>query len=558
VRRSFHSAFYFVASQLALPQNYDTTSFIFKRAVLEKIASDVKWGIALSNRFPGKIRIFDTTLRDGEQTPGVSLTPENKLRIAKRLDELGVDVIEAGFAAVSEGEMEAITLIAKEGLKAEVCSAARGTRGDIDAVAKSGADSVHLIIPVSDLHIEFKLKKTREQVLEITRDTVKYAKDYGLIVELSAEDATRADVEYLKTLFKTGIEAGAERVVACDTVGVLTPERSYELFSDLRKSLDVPVVSVHCHNDFGMAVANTIAALRAGANQFHATINGLGERAGNASLEEIVVSLKALYKLELGIKTELLYGISQLVSRLTGVYVQPNKAIVGENAFTHESGIHTQGMLAHPSTYEPIEPELVGGTRRLAPGKHAGSAGLKAALAAMGLAPSEEQLKEIQLRVKSVGDKGKTVTDADLLAIAESVLGLSAAKPIQLQEVTVVSGNNVTPTASVRLKLNGKEVSGAAIGVGPVDAAINAVKKAIQEVEPIHLEQYNVKAITGGTDAMVEVMVRMRKGNRTATAMGVREDIVMASMDAVLGCMNVLSTDYNSTTNAAQKENEKQ
>jgi len=506
---------------------------------------DVKWGIALFSSFPSKIRVFDTTLRDGEQTPGVSLTPENKLRIAQRLDELGVDVIEAGFAAVSDGEMEAVKLIAAQGLKAEICSAARGTRGDIDAVAKSGADSIHLIIPVSDLHIEFKLKKTREQVLQITRDMVKHAKAQGLIVELSAEDATRADVAYLKKMFTIGIEAGADRVVACDTVGVLTPERSYELFADLRKALKVPVVSVHCHNDFGMAVANTIAALRAGANQFHATINGLGERAGNASLEEIVVSLISLYKLKLGIKTQQLYSISQLVSRLTGVYVQPNKAIVGENAFTHESGIHTQGMLAHPSTYEPIAPELVGGTRRLAAGKHAGSAGLKAALAGMGLAPSEEQLKEIFQRVKSVGDKGKTVTDADLLAIAESVLGLSVVKPIQLLEITVVSGNTVTATASVRLKLNGKEVSSAAIGVGPVDAAINAVKKAIAEVEPIHLEQYNVKAITGGTDAMVEVMVRMRKGDRTATAMGVREDIVMASMDAVLGCMNVLTTDYN-------------
>ncbi|MCX8153058.1 MAG: 2-isopropylmalate synthase [Candidatus Bathyarchaeota archaeon] len=505
--------------------------------------------MALSNHFPEKIRVFDTTLRDGEQTPGVSLTPESKLRIAQRLDELGVDVIEAGFAAVSEGELEAVKLIAEAGLRAEICSAARGTKGDIDAVAKSGADSIHLIIPVSDLHIQAKLRKTREQVLQITRDMVRYAKDCGLIVELSAEDASRADIEFLKKVFTTGIEAGADRVVACDTVGVLTPERSYELFAELRRSLTVPVISVHCHNDFGMAVANTIAALRAGANQFHATINGLGERAGNASLEEIVVSLKALYKLNTNIKTELLYSTSQLVSRLTGVYVQPNKAIVGENAFTHESGIHTQGILADPSTYEPISPELVGGTRRLSPGKHAGSAGLKAALAAMGLTPTEEQLKEIQARVKSVGDKGKTVTDADLLAIAENVLGLSARKAIQLQEITVVSGNTVTPTASVRLKLNGKEVSGAAIGVGPVDAAINAVKKAIQEVEPIQLEQYNVKAITGGTDAMVEVVVRMRKGARTATAMGVREDIVMASVDAVLGAMNVLTTDYNNKAN---------
>jgi D-citramalate synthase len=258
-----------------------------------------------------------------------------------------------------------------------------------------------------------------------------------------------------------------------------------------------------------------------------------------------VVSLMALYKLKLNIKSRKLYGISQFVQRLTGVYVQPNKAIVGENAFTHESGIHTQGMLADPSTYEPIAPELVGGARRLASGKHSGSAGIKAALSGMGLAPKEEQLQEIFERVKTVGDKGKIVTDADLLAIAETVLGVGREKPIQLLEVTVVSGNTVTPTSSVRLKLNGEEVSGAAMGVGPVDAAINAVKKAIQEVEPILLEQYNVKAITGGTDAMVEVMVRMRKGDRTATAMGVREDIVMASMDAVIDCMNVLTTDYN-------------
>jgi D-citramalate synthase len=471
------------------------------------------------------------------------------LRIAQHLDELGVDVIEAGFAAVSEGELEAVKLIADAGLRAEICSASRGVRGDIDAVAKAGADSIHLIIPVSDLHIEEKLRKTRDQVLVITREMVQYAKDSGLVVELSAEDATRADFEFLKKVFSSGVEAGADRVVACDTVGVLTPERSFQFYGDLCKALDIPVVSVHCHNDFGMAVANTVAALNAGANQFHATINGLGERAGNASLEEIVVSLMALYKLKLNIKTEKLYGISQFVSRITGVYVQPNKAIVGENAFTHESGIHTQGLLANPSTYEPIAPELVGGTRRLASGKHSGSAGIKASLRDMGLAPSEKQLQDIFNRVKAVGDKGKIVTDADLLAIAESVLGLAKVKPIQLLEITVVSGNTVTPTASVRLKLNGngkgREVSGAAMGVGPVDAAINAVRKAIQEVEPILLEQYNVKAITGGTDAMVEVMVRMRKGSRKATAMGVREDIVMASMDAVIGCMNVLTTEYN-------------
>ncbi len=508
--------------------------------------SEVKWGITLFNRFPDKIRVFDTTLRDGEQTPGVSLTPENKLRIAQKLDELGVDVIEAGFAAVSQGEMEAVKLIAQQNLKAEICSAARGTKGDINAVTKSNADSIHLIIPTSDLHLKYKIKKTREEILKITEERVEQAKKQGLIVELSAEDATRTDINFLKKVFATGIAAGADRVVACDTVGILTPEKAFDLFSNLRDSLKVPVVSVHCHNDFGMAVANSIAALRAGANQFHATINGLGERAGNASLEEIVIALKSLYKKDLEIKTGLLYSTSQLVSRLTGLYVQPNKAVVGENAFTHESGIHTQGLLANPLTYEPIAPELVGGTRRISPGKHSGSAGIKDSLGKMGLEPTKEQIKEISLRIKNVGDKGKIVMDADLLAITETVMGLNKIKPIQLKEITVVSGDKVTPTASVRLRLNKKEVCGAAFGVGPVDAAINAVKAAIIETEPIHLEKYHVKAITGGTDAMVEVVVSMRKGNRKATAMGVREDIVMASIEAVISGINVLTTFYNS------------
>ncbi len=413
--------------------------------------------------------------------------------------------------------MEAVKLIAQAGLKAEICSCSRGVRSDIDAVGKSGATSIHLVIPTSDIHIDWKLKKTREQVLKITEDCVKHAKDFGLIVELSAEDSTRSDRDYLKKIFTTGIAAGADRVVACDTVGVLTPEQSYEFYHDLVTSLTVPL-SVHCHNDFGMAVANSVAALRAGCSEVHCTINGLGERAGNASLEEIVVALKALYNVDAGIKTELLYSTSQLVSRLTGIQVQPNKAIVGENAFTHESGIHTQGLLENPITYEPYDPGMVGVARRISPGKHSGSHAIKASVEAMGLHPNEEQLKEIWLRVKSVGDKGKILTDSDLLAIAEAVTGLAKPKAIQLQEVTVVSGNNVTPTASVRLKVCDKEVSGAAIGVGPVDAVINAVKRAVLETEPIVLEQYHVKSITGGTDAMVEVVVRMRKADKNSNS----------------------------------------
>lgn len=490
------------------------------------------------------MKFLDTTLRDGEQTPGVSLVPENKLRIAQRLDELGVDFIEAGFAAVSEGELESVRLVAKQGLRAQIYSAARGTINDIDAVIKSGATGICMIIPTSDLHIECKLRKTREQVLKATDDCVAYAKAHGLTVELLAEDATRSDFDYLSKVFQTAVDAGADRLIPCDTVGILTPERTAEFFSKLKENFKVPV-GVHCHNDFGMAVANSVAALGAGADEAHATVNGLGERAGNAALEEIVITLRSLYKLNTNIKTELLYGMSQLVSRLTGVHVQPNKAVVGENAFTHESGIHTQGLLANPLTYEPITPELVGRTRRLSPGKHSGSHAIRSDLQNMGLQPSEEQFREIFQRIKELGDKGKSVMDADVLAIAENVLGLSPVRPIQLVEMTFVGGDKVTATASVKLRLNGREVWGAAVGVGPVDAAINAVKAAIAEVEPITLEQYNVKAITGGTDAMVEVVVRMRKGNRTVTAMGVREDIVKASMEAVLSGMNVLTADYN-------------
>ncbi len=505
----------------------------------------MKWGIALSNDFPEKIRIFDTTLRDGEQTPGVTLTPEKKLRIAKRLDELRVDVIEAGFAAVSKGEREAVKIIANEGLKAEICSCSRAVKRDIDAAADSDADSVHLVIPTSDLHLKYKLRKSKKEILALAEENVRYAKDRGLIVELSAEDATRTDHGFLQKFFRRGINAGADRICPCDTVGVLTPENTHKLFLDLRKAFGNVLISAHCHDDFGMAVANSIAALKTGVDQVHATINGLGERAGNAALEEIVVALKSIYGQEVPIKTELLYGTSTLVSRLTGIPVQPNKAVVGENAFAHESGIHTHAVLAHPRTYEPIPPELVGVTRRLVAGKHAGSHGIKAALDKIGLTLTDEQLKETFLRVKNLGDKGKKITDADLLAIAEVVAGLPKTRPIRLEELTVVTGDKVTPTASVRLNLSEKAVTGAATGVGPVDAAINAVRKTVSAVEPIHLEQYHVESITGGTDAVVEVLVRLRRGNRTVTAIGVREDIVMASVEALISGMNVLMTHYN-------------
>jgi len=427
-------------------------------------------------------------------------------------------------------------------LRAQIFSFARGVKTDIDAVIDSGANAIFLVIPASDIHLQHKLRKTREDVLRLTEDCTQYAKDHGLIVEFGAEDATRSDQAFLKEIIATSVSAGADTVSPCDTVGILTPERAYTFFSDLIRDFPNVSFSTHCHDDFGMAVANSIASLKAGVREVHATINGLGERAGNAALEEILVALKLLYNVETSVKLELLYDTSMLVSRLTGIPVQPNKAITGENAFVHESGIHTHAILSQPLTYEPIPPEIVGRTRRLAAGKHAGSRGLKAALNEMGVNPNEEQLKEIFSRVKTLGDKGKRVTDADLQAVAETVMELPKLRSIRLEELTVVTGDKVTPTASVRLNLNDKILTEAATGIGPVDAAMNAIRKAVSAVEPIRLEEYHVNAITGGTDAVVEVIVRLRKGDRAATALGAHGDIVMASVEAMLSGMNVLLT----------------
>ena len=440
--------------------------------------------------------------------------------------------------------MEAVRLIAKEGLEAEICGFARGVRGDVNAIVESGADSVFLVIPASDLHIQHKLKKTREDLLKLTEECVQYAKDHGLIVEFGPEDATRSDMDFLKKMIDVSVSAGADRVTPPDTVGVLTPERTYSFFSELKETFPDVSFGAHCHNDFGMAAANSISALRAGAEEVHVTVNGLGERAGNAALEEVIISLKLQYDIDTSIRTELLYGTSLLISRLTGISVQPNKAIVGENAFVHEAGIHTHAILADPLTYEPIQPKIVGRTRRIVAGKHAGSSGIKAALTEMGLHPTEDQLRDIFLRVKSLGDKCKRITDADLKAVAESAMGLPSTSVIELEELTVVTGDRVTPTSSVRLNLNGRLLTEAATGIGPVDAAMNAIRQAVSAVEPIRLEEYHVNAITGGTDALVKVIVRLRKDDRVATAMGTHGDIVMASVEAMISGMNVLMSDH--------------
>ncbi|QUH22797.1 2-isopropylmalate synthase [Methanobacterium alkalithermotolerans] len=488
-----------------------------------------------------EIRVLDTTLRDGEQTPGVSLTPDEKLRIALRLDALGVDIIEAGSAITSTGEREGIKKITSEGLSTEICSFARAVKIDVDAALECGVDSVHLVVPTSDLHLEHKLRKSREEVLQQAVDCTEYAVDHGLLVELSAEDSTRSDMEFLKEVFRQGIQAGAKRICACDTVGMLTPDKSFEFYGELSK-LKAPL-SVHCHNDFGLAVANSLSGLKAGATEVHATINGIGERAGNAALEEIIVSLYSLYDIKTNVNIQMLYETSRMVARMTGVYLQPNKAIVGENAFAHESGIHADGVIKKAETYEPITPELVGHQRRFVMGKHIGTSLLKKRLQELGLKVDENQLIQIFNRVKSLGDMGKCVTDVDLQAISEDVLGIMEEKMVDLEEVTIVSGNKVIPTASVKLKIDNNEILEAGVGIGPVDAAIVAIKKSISDFADVTLEEYHVDAITGGTDALIDVVVKLRYEDEVVSARSTQPDIIMASVEAFLSGVNRLLGD---------------
>jgi len=466
------------------------------------------------------------------------MTTDQKLVVARNLDALGVQVIEAGSSITSEGERKSIKAVASEGLKAEICCFARANQADIDAALTCDVDSVHLVVPVSDLHIERKLKSTPEAVLAKAVQVTGYAKDHGLIVELSGEDASRADLNFLTSIYNAGIEAGADRLCFCDTVGVLRPEKTWEIF-DVLSRLKAPV-SIHCHDDFGLATSNTVAALRAGASQAHVTVNGIGERAGNTSLEEVVMVLENLYHIDTGMKCEDLYPLSRLVSRVMGITVAPNKAVVGENAFTHEAGIHVHGLLADTSTYEPMQPEQVGRKRRIVLGKQSGKASVELALKEFGVNTTPEQLLEIVARVKELGDKGKRVTDADLQAIADMVQSSQKEPKVKLHELTVVSGNTVIPTASVKILLNGDETLEAGTGVGPVDAAINAIRKAVSGVTDIRLDEYHVDAITGGTNALVEVWVTMAIADRKITARGAGADIIMASVEAVLEGINRL------------------
>lgn len=503
-----------------------------------------------------RVRIFDTTLRDGEQTPGVSMSPEIKLEIARRLDRLGVDAIEAGFPVISAGERKAVGMIASEGLGCEIAGLARANRNDIDAAADTGLSYVHTFIATSDIHLADKLKITRQDAIGKAVDAVEYAKSRGMQVEFSAEDATRTDRTFLSEMFAAVTTAGADRLDIPDTVGYATPEYIFEITKDaIRASSGLPI-SVHCHNDFGLAVANALSGIKAGAACAHVTINGIGERAGNASLEEFAMALQCLshnaapdpedgidagtISYETGIKSKQLYEMSRYVSSVVGIQVQPNKAIVGENAFGHESGIHTHGILNNPLTYEPISPEIVGRKRWLHVGKHAGLHGMNAMLKEYGITPTEQQSKQILEKIKSLCDTGKTITDVELLSLASDVLGDSGIKRlVHLKGFSVSTGIGTMPYAFVKLDVDGTEFVGTNYGVGPVDAALNAIESVADKASDLHIKNYGLASISGGSEALCEVTISVEDAHgNSASAKSVGEDIVTTSVQAVIEGIN--------------------
>lgn len=487
-----------------------------------------------------KIYIFDTTLRDGEQTPGVALTVDEKMQIAQKLNNLGVDKIEVGFPASSQGEIESATKIKSMDLDSTLVGLARSLTNDIDAVLDSNLDYVHTFIGTSPLHRDFKLKMDKSKIIETAVSAVEYAKDHGLTVEFSAEDATRTERDFLIDVYSSVVGAGVDFLDVPDTVGVLTPVMTRDLISDLKNHFTTPL-SVHFHNDFGLATANTLSAIECGANQAHVTVNGLGERTGNCSLEELVVTLKVAYGIDLDLDTTRLYSLSKLVGRLTGVKMPVNKPIVGDNAFAHESGIHVHGILNNSSTYEPMSPEMVGHSRRIVLGKHTGANALKSKLKEYHIDLNDEQFCNVFDDIKALGDSGKCVTDDDLVAIAITELSSARETPIVLKGLGLSSGGGVSPTATVKLEIDGVEKETASTGVGPVDAALNAIRSLISDSLHIELEEYNLEAITGGTDALAEVFVITSDPNgNKSTGRSTNQDIVMASILAVLDSINKL------------------
>jgi 2-isopropylmalate synthase len=515
------------------------------------------------------VYIFDTTLRDGEQSPGATMTSAEKLELARGLARLGVDVIEAGFPAASPDDLEAVRKIATEvgnspdGQRVPViCGLARAVTSDIDkaweAVRSAARPRIHTFLATSDIHLQYKLKMTRPQVVARAREMVTYARSLCADIEFSPEDAGRSDPEFLYEVLAAVIEAGATTLNIPDTVGYTVPEEFGALIAGIIEhtpGIEKCIVSVHCHNDLGLATANTLAGLRAGARQAEVTINGIGERAGNTALEEVIMALTtrpAQYGLVNGIDPSQIARLSKMVSNYTGIVVQPNKAIVGANAFAHEAGIHQDGLLKNHQTYEIMRPEMVGVTQtRLVLGKHSGRHALKTRLASLGYALEEDELGKIFERFKNLADRKKVITDADLEALVSDEL-YQPRELYQLDGLQVACGTMGMPTATVRLRdPEGTLHIHACVGTGPVDAAFKAIDAIV--ACPNQLQEFVVHAVTEGIDALGEVTVRIQAENQTSRVTqtetdqprtyggyGTDTDIVVASAKSYLAALNKL------------------
>lgn len=500
-----------------------------------------------------RLIIFDTTLRDGEQSPGASMTQDEKLRVAKALERMRVDVIEAGFAIASQGDFESVRTIANTIKESTVCSLARAVDADIDRAAEAlkGAEAarIHTFIATSPIHMQHKLRLQPEAVVEHAVRAIKRARHHVQDVEFSCEDAGRSDVDFLCRIIEAAIEAGASTINIPDTVGYAVPEQFGDLISQLLNRIpnaDKAVFSVHCHNDLGLAVGNSLAAVQQGARQVECTINGLGERAGNASLEEIVMAVKTrhdLFALKTRVNTTEIVPTSKLVSSITGFPVQPNKAVVGANAFAHESGIHQDGVLKFRETYEIMRAEDVGwNTNRIVLGKHSGRNAFKTRLEALGVVfDSEEAMLEVFKRFKNLADKKHEIFDEDLHALVTDTTRSANIERYSLQKLEVTSKMGAVPTANLTLLVDGVEQETISEGSGPVDATFKAIEKVANS--QTNLELYSVNAITSGTDSQGEVTVRLNQAGRVVNGQGADVDIVIASAKAYLDALNSMLAD---------------
>jgi 2-isopropylmalate synthase len=498
-----------------------------------------------------KIIIFDTTLRDGEQAPGASLNQKEKLEISQALSDLGVDIIEAGFPISSPGDSRAVKAIAKSIKGAVICGLARAIKADIDAASnavKSAKRSrIHVFLATSKIHMKYKLKKAEDEILRLAVESVKYARRYCQDIEFSPEDASRTEKEFLYKVVEEVINAGATTVNIPDTVGYAEPEEFGSLIKGIFNNvpnIDKAIISVHCHNDLGLAVANSLEALKNGARQVECTINGLGERAGNAAMEEIVMGIKTRRDIFADVQTRInttgLYKVSRLVSKLTGFVIAPNKAIVGGNAFRHESGIHQDGVIKERSTYEIINPKDVGFIGEgLVLGKHSGRHAFRERLKVLGFHLRDKELNQGFARFKELADKKKDIFDDDLRAIIEEEIKII--KPVwQLDSFEVYSGTKIIPSAMVKLKYKGKVLSGTSSGDGPVDACFRAIDK-ITGIKG-ELQDYRIEAVTKGKDALGIVSLKLKAKDKTVTSTGSSTDIIESSVRAYLNALNKIET----------------